>query len=355
MRKHKIAVIPGDGIGVDVINEGLKILETAKELHGGFDFEYTHLPWGCEYYKKTGRMMPEDGLKILKDHEAIYLGAVGFPGVPDHVSLWGLLLPIRKEFDEYINLRPIKLLKGVQGPLRKGPEDIDFVVVRENVEGEYSGVGGLAYHGTASEIALQTNVFTRFGTERVMRYAFELARKRKKKLISATKSNALNYSMVFWDRVFNEVAKDYPDVQTQIMHVDALSGYFILHPERIDVVVASNLFGDILTDLGSAMQGSIGIAPGANINPEKKYPSMFEPVHGSAPDVAGKGIANPIGAIWAASMMLDFLGEPEAARLMFDAMEAVTEEGKYLTADLGGTSSTQEVGAAIRNKMRELV
>ncbi|SHE40377.1 tartrate dehydrogenase/decarboxylase / D-malate dehydrogenase [Caldanaerobius fijiensis DSM 17918] len=357
MNKHRIAVIPGDGIGVDVINEGIKVIDTAKELTGGFDVEYTHLPWSCEYYLKTGRMMPEDGLDILKDHEAIYLGAVGFPGVPDHISLWGLLLPIRKEFDEYINLRPIKLLKGIQSPLRKGPEDIDFVVVRENVEGEYSGAGGIVHQGTPSETAIQTSIFTRVGTERVIRYAFELARKRggKKSLISATKSNALNYSMVFWDRVFNEVAKDYPDVTARLMHVDALAGYFILKPEQIDVVVASNLFGDILTDLGSAMQGSIGIAPSANINPEKKYPSMFEPVHGSAPDIAGKGIANPIGAIWTASMMLDFLGESDAARLVFKAMEAVTEEGTYLTADLGGKATTQQVGEAVRNKMRQLV
>ncbi|KLO24602.1 MULTISPECIES: tartrate dehydrogenase [unclassified Marinitoga] len=353
MKKYKIAVIPGDGVGVEVINEGLKILNTIKEIHGGIDFEFETFPWSCEYYLKTGKMMPEDGMKILSNFEAIYLGAVGFPGVPDHVSLWGLLLPIRKEFNQYINLRPVKLLKGIKGPLRN--EKIDFVVVRENVEGEYSGTGGRVYQGTEDEVAIQTAIFTRKGTERVMKYAFELALKRNKSLISATKSNALNYSMVFWDEVFNKLKNNYPEVETRIMHVDALSGYFLLHPENIDVVVASNLFGDILTDLGSAMQGSIGIAPGANINPEKKYPSMFEPVHGSAPDVAGKGIANPIGAIWTASMMLEHLGESDSAKLIMEAMEKVTEEGKYLTKDIGGNAKTNEVGDAINEKIKELV
>lgn len=354
MNKYKIALIPGDGIGVDEIDEGVKIIKMAGEIHGGFKVEYTHLPWSCKYYKETGKMMPDDGLKILKDHDAIYMGAVGFPGVPDHVSLWGLLLPIRFEFDEYINLRPIKLLKGIKGPLRKNSKDIDFVVVRENTEGEYAGSGGRLYKNSPSEVAIQTSIFTRKGTERVMRYAFELARKRKKDLISVTKSNALNYSMVFWDDVFEEISKEYPDVSAKHMHVDAISGHFILHPEQIDVVVASNLFGDILTDLGAAIQGSIGMAAGGNINPEKKYPSMFEPIGGSAPDLAGKGIANPIGAIWAASMMLDFLGESESAKLIFNAIEAVTEEGKYLTPDIGGNSTTQEVGEAIRNIMRKM-
>ncbi len=354
MNKYKIALIPGDGIGVDEISEGVKVIETAMKIDGGFKAEYTHLPWSCKYYKETGKMMPDDGLKILKDHDAIYMGAVGFPGVPDHVSLWGLLLPIRFEFDEYINLRPIKLLKGIKGPLRKNSEDIDFVVVRENTEGEYAGSGGRLYKGNPSEVAIQTSIFTRKGTERVMRYAFELARKRKKDLISVTKSNALNYSMVFWDDVFEEISKEYSDVKSKHMHVDAISGHFILHPEQIDVVVASNLFGDILTDLGAAIQGSIGMAAGGNINPEKKYPSMFEPIGGSAPDLAGKGIANPIGAIWAASMMLDFLGEKKSAKLIFDAIEAVTEEGKYLTPDIGGNSTTQEVGEAIRNSMKKM-
>ena len=353
MNKYRIALIPGDGIGVDEINEGVKVIETAKELDGGFDVEYTHLPWSCKYYMETGKMMPDDGLKVLSEHDAIYMGAVGFPGVPDHVSLWGLLLPIRFEFDEYVNLRPVKLLKGIKGPLRKKPEEVDFVFVRENVEGEYAGAGGRLHKGTPVEVAIQTSIFTRYETERIMKYAFELAEKRRKKLISVTKSNALNYSMVFWDEVFQRVAKDYPEVDSKHMHVDAIAGHFILHPEQMDVVVASNLFGDILTDLGAAIQGSIGMAAGGNINPEKKYPSMFEPIGGSAPDIAGKGIANPIGAIWAASMMLDFLGEKESASLIFDSIESVTEEGKFLTPDLGGTSTTQEVGEAIRNKMKE--
>ncbi len=355
MNKYKIALIPGDGIGVDEINEGVKVIETAKELDSGFEVEYSHLPWSCKYYTETGKMMPDDGIKILSDHDAIYMGAVGFPGVPDHISLWGLLLPIRFEFDEYVNLRPVKLLKGIQGPLRKKPEDVDFVFVRENVEGEYSGAGGRLYRNSPSEVAIQTSIFTRKGTERIMRYAFELARKRKKNLMSVTKSNALNYSMVFWDEVFKNVSKDYPDVSISHMHIDAVTGHFILHPEQIDVIVGSNLFGDILTDLGATIQGGIGMAAGGNINPEKKHPSMFEPIGGSAPDIAGKGIANPIGAIWAASMMLDFLGEKESAKLVFESIEGVTEEGKYLTPDLGGNSTTQEVGEAIRNKMKEKV
>jgi len=354
MKKYKIAVIPGDGIGIEIIGEGVKVIKAAEEISGGFKVEYTNLPWSCELYKKTGQMMPKDGLKILADHDAIYLGAVGFPGVPDHISLWGLLLPIRFEFDQYINLRPVKLLNGLNGPLKKAPKDLDFVVVRENTEGEYAGAGGRLRKNTPFEVAIQTSIFTHRGTERVMRYAFELARKRRKNLISITKSNALNYSMVFWDDVFEEVLKDYPDVIGKHMHVDAAAANFVLHPEYFDVVVASNLFGDILTDLGAAIQGGIGMAPGGNINPEKKYPSMFEPIGGSAPDIAGKGIANPIGAIWAASMMLDFLGESESAQLIFNAICKIIEEGKYLTPDIGGNSKTQELGEAIRKKMKEM-
>ncbi|MCW1305930.1 MAG: tartrate dehydrogenase [Candidatus Parvarchaeota archaeon] len=354
MKKYKIAVLPGDGIGKEIIGEGVKVIEMASELSNSFKIDYTNLPWSCELYKETKKMMPDDGLKILADHDVIYLGAIGFPGVPDHVSLWGLLLPIRFEFDQYINLRPVKLLNGVTGPLRKTPKDLDFVVIRENTEGEYAGSGGRLYKGTPSEVAIQTAIFTRKGTERVIRYAFDLARKRRKNLTSITKSNALNYSMVFWDEVFEEISKDYPDVNSKHMHVDAAAANFILHPEYFDVVVASNLFGDILTDLGAAIQGGIGMAPGGNINPERKHPSMFEPIGGSAPDIAGKGIANPIGAIWAASMMLDFLGESESAQLIFNAICKVVEEGKYLTPDIGGNSTTQEVGAAIREKMKEM-
>ena len=355
MRKYRIALIPGDGIGVEEIDEGVKVIQTAQELDGGFHVDYTHLPWSCEYYTKTGKMMPDDGIRILSDHDAIYMGAVGFPGVPDHISLWGLLLPIRFEFDEYVNLRPVKLLKGIRGPLRKKAEEVNFVFVRENVEGEYAGAGGRLHKHTPSEVAIQTSIFTRHETQRIMRYAFELARKRNKKLTSVTKSNALNYSMVFWDEVFEDVSKEYTDVFSKHMHVDAIAGHMILHPEELDVVVASNLFGDILTDLGAAIQGSIGMAAGGNINPEKKYPSMFEPIGGSAPDIAGKGIANPIGAIWAASMMLDFLGEKESADLIFKSIESVTEEGKCLTPDIGGTSTTSQVGEAIRNKMLEII
>ncbi len=354
MDKYKVALIPGDGIGKEEISEGTKILQTVQEVDGSFAIEYTNLPWGCEYYLEKGRMMPEDGLKILQDHDVIYMGAVGFPGVPDHVSLWGLLLPIRFEFDEYVNLRPVKLLKGIQGPLRKSSEEIDFVFVRENVEGEYAGAGGRIHRNTPFEVAVQTSIFTRRETERIMKYAFKLAEKRRRNLISVTKSNALNYSMVFWDEVFEEVSNEFQNVNTKRMHVDAMAGQMVLHPEELDVVVASNLFGDILTDLGAAIQGSIGMAAGGNINPEKKYPSMFEPIGGSAPDIAGKGIANPIGAIWAAGMMLDFLGKGKSAQLIFQAVETVTEEGKYLTPDVGGKSKTSEVGDAVKTKILEM-
>src|SRR5438270_4834805 len=286
-------------------------------------------------------MMPADGLAQLRQHDAIYLGAVGYPNVPDHVSLWGLLLPIRQGFDQYANVRPIKLLPGIKGPLRdKGPADVDMLFIRENTEGEYCGHGGRLHEGTPDEVATQTAVFTRKGTERVVRYAFERARERRKTLASATKSNALNYSMVFWDEVVATVGSEYPDIEVTSYLVDALSARMVLKPEMLDVVVASNLFGDILTDLGGALQGSLGLPASANINPEKRYPSMFEPVHGSAPYMAGTDRANPIASVWAGAMMLDHLGQSEAAGLVMAALEKVVLDGKTLTKDLGGTSGT---------------
>ncbi|MHB9032924.1 MAG: tartrate dehydrogenase [Anaerolineae bacterium] len=355
MVTYHIALIPGDGIGIDTIDQAVQTLAVASELHGGLTLSYQHYPWGCDYYLKNGSMMPADGLKILADYEAIFFGAVGYPTVPDHISLWGLLLPIRQQFDQYINLRPVKLLKGISGPLRKGSESIDFVCIRENTEGEYSGVGGRVHRGSTDEVAVQTAVFTRSGVERVLRYAFELARRRPRhELVSATKSNALQYSMVFWDEVFHSLASEYPDIQCRQYHVDALAARFITAPESLDVVVASNLFGDILTDLGGALQGSLGIPPSANINPTKRYPSLFEPVHGSAPDIAGKGIANPIAAIWAGAMMLEHLGQVQTADLVLRAIEQVTASGKILTPDLGGTATTREVGDAIRSALWQL-
>ena len=307
----RVAVLPGDGIGIEVMPHGLQALECAARQTGTFQLTITHYPWGSGYYQQTGRMMPEDALKVLADHDVIYFGAIGLPAViPDHVTLREFLLPIRQGLDQYINYRPTKLLKGIVGPLRdKGPEDIDFVVIRENTEGEYSGAGGRIHKYTADEVAIQTSIFTRHGVERVMRYSFELARARRKKVTSATKSNANQYTMVFWDEVFEQVKAGYPDVETEKWHIDALAARFVTRPESLDVVVASNLFGDILSDLGGALQGSLGLIPSANLNPERKFPSLFEPVHGSAPDIMGKGIANPIAMIWAGALMLDFLGE----------------------------------------------
>jgi tartrate dehydrogenase/decarboxylase/D-malate dehydrogenase len=356
MKRYRIAAIPGDGIGVDTVQEAIETLQTLCEVHGGLDLEFDRYPWSCTYYLAHGEMMPKDALTILADHESILFGAAGFPSVPDHISLWGLLLPIRQGFDQYINLRPVRLLKGIPGPLRdKGPEQIDFVCIRENTEGEYGGVGGRVHRQAASEVAIQTSVFTRVGVERVLRYAFELARRRpRRELVSATKSNALQYSMVFWDEVFAELQKEYPDVSCRQYHVDALAARFVTAPESLDVVVASNLFGDILTDLGGALQGSLGIPPSGNINPENRYPSLFEPVHGSAPDIAGRGIANPIAAIWAAAMMLDHLGHEDAGALILRAIEAVTARGNVLTPDLGGTATTRQVGEAIRAQVRAI-
>lgn len=347
--QYKIAVLPGDGIGQEVMPEGIRALQAVAEKVGGIQFHLDTYPWGSDTYLQTGRMMPKDALSILAGYDAIYFGAIGLPGaVPDHITLWEFILPLRQGFDQYINFRPCRLLPGLKSPLAgKKPEDIDFVVIRENTEGEYSGVGGRAHIHTDREIALQTNVFTRLGTERVMRYSFELARKRKQKVTSATKSNACQYSMVFWDEVFEVLKPDYPDVQTEKWHVDALAARFVTKPESFDVVVASNLFGDILSDLGGAIMGSLGLAPSANINPERKYPSLFEPVHGSAPDIFGKGIANPIAMVWAGSLMMDFLGQSEAAQLLMKGIENTIVQGTVLTPDLGGRATTQEVGQAI--------
>ena len=346
MDKFTVKLIPGDGIGVDVIREAVRLLNALAEKHGGLKFDFQELEWSCEYYLKTGRMMPEDGLKILADCDSILLGAVGFPGVPDHVSLRELLLPIRVGFDQYVNLRPVKLLKGLSSPIKN--EDIDFVVIRENSEGEYCGKGSIVNENTPEETVHQDSIFTRKGTERIIRYAYEYAKNHQlNKVMSATKSNALNYSMVFWDKVFHEVAEDYKNMESSQMHIDALAGYFIMHPDRLQVVVASNLFGDILTDLGSAMLGSIGISPSANLNPEGKYPSMFEPIHGSAPDIAGKGIANPVGTFWAAAMMLDHFKLYDASQRLMNAVTDVLAAGVVRTPDIGGKSTTTEVTDAV--------
>ncbi len=345
---HRIAVIPGDGIGTEVVPEGIRVLEAAGRRFG-FDLAWTPFDWSCERYTKTGRMMPEDGLEQLQPFEAIFLGAVGFPGVPDHVSLWGLLIPLRRTFRQYVNRRPVRLLRGVRSPLAgRTPEDIDMVIIRENNEGEYSEIGGRLYRGTLQEMALQQSVFTRTGVDRILRYAFELAMTRPARHVtSATKSNGIIHTMPYWDERFAAMAREYPQIKTDQYHIDILTAHFVQHPDWFDVVVASNLFGDILSDLGPAIAGSIGIAPGANINPEKEYPSMFEPVHGSAPDIAGRGIANPIAQIWTGAMMLEHLGHPEAARAIVAAIETVVAEGKVVTRDLGGKASTTEVGRAI--------
>lgn len=349
MKKFKLAVIPGDGIGNEVVPEGLRVLEAVGAQFGiGFDLQ--HFGWNCETYKTTGRMMPEDGLARLRDHDAIFLGAIGFPGVPDHISLWGLLIPIRREFDQYVNLRPVRLLPGIEPPVRnRKPGDIDFWVVRENTEGEYSQIGGRLHGGTERELVVQEAVFTRHGTDRIIRYAFELARQTgRNHVTSATKSNGIFYSMPFWDERFALISKEYPQVRTDQYHIDILCARFVMTPERFNVVVASNLFGDILSDLGPGVTGTIAVAPSANINPERKFPSMFEPVHGSAPDIAGQGIANPIGQIWSAAMMLDHLGEPEAGKAIVRAIETVlTSPSAPLTPDMGGKASTVDLGTAI--------
>ena len=348
MKTYKIAVIPGDGVGPEVLAEGVKVLKKVAELDGNFQFEFAYFPWGCEYYSKHGKMMDDDGMERLKEFDAIYLGAVGYPGVPDHISLWDLLLRIRKGFDQYVNLRPIQLLEGAPCPLKDIRRDqIDMLVIRENSEGEYAGAGDWLFKGKPEEVVLQTGVFSRKGTERIIRYAYELAQRTGKTLTSISKGNALNYSMVFWDQVFVEVGKEYPDVMTSSYLVDAASMFFIKDPQRFQIIVTSNLFGDILTDLGAAISGGLGLAAGANINPERQYPSMFEPIHGSAPDIAGKSIANPLASIWSVSQMFDFFGLEGWGKTVLNAIEHVMVQGKCLTVDMGGTARTEEVGDAV--------
>ncbi len=348
MSKYKIAVIPGDGIGKEVVPEGIRVMEAVGHKHD-LSFVWDEFDWSCEVYAKTGQMMPDDGLNQIRHHDAIFLGAVGFPGVLDHVSLWGLLIPIRREFQQYVNLRPVRLFEGVPCPLvGRKPGDIDFYVVRENNEGEYSDVGGRLYAGTDEEMVSQLNVFTRKGTDRIIKFAFELAKTRSAKHVtSATKSNGIKHTMPYWDERFAEVAKGYPDIKTDQFHIDILTAHFVRNPDWFDVVVGSNLFGDILSDLGPAATGTIAIAPGANINPEKDFPSMFEPVHGSAPDIAGKNIANPIGQIWSGAMMLEHLGHKAAADQIVKAIEVVLKDATAMTPDMGGKASTQELGQAI--------
>ena len=347
-KTYRIAAIPGDGIGREVVPEGMRVLEAAGR-HFGFALDWREFDWSCERYVKTGSMMPADGLEQLRAHDAIFLGAVGFPGVPDHVSLWGLLIPIRRGFKQYVNLRPIRLLAGVDTPLKdRKPGEIDFYVVRENNEGEYSEIGGRLYVGTDLEMAMQQTVFTKRGCDRIMRFAFDLAMKRRRHVTSATKSNGIIHTMPYWDERFAAIAKEYPAVKTDQYHIDILTAHFVRHPDWFDVVVGSNLFGDILSDLGPAVVGSIGIAPSANINPERELPSMFEPVHGSAPDIYGKGIANPIGQIWSGAMMLTHLGEAAAGEAIEAAIARVLADPEApKTPDLGGKARTRELGDAI--------
>jgi len=344
---HRIAVVPGDGIGVEVVPAAIEVLEAAGRAHG-FSLELTEHPWGCDHYVETGRMMPEDALETMRAADAIFLGAVGRPDVPDHLSLWGLLIPIRRTFRQYINLRPVRLWPGIPSPLRDvGPEQVDMVIVRENNEGEYSEIGGRLYRDTDEELAVQESMFTRRGVDRVMAFSFELAAARSGRLCSATKSNGIIHTMPFWDERFAVFAERHPDLRTEQVLIDALAAMVVLDPGRFDVIVASNLFGDILSDLAAAVAGSIGIAPSANLNPEREHPSMFEPVHGSAPDIAGQGIANPLGAIWSGAQMLEHLGHPEAAAAVLDGIEQSLAGGGPRTPDLGGTATTAEVAAEL--------
>ncbi len=349
----RIALIAGDGIGKEVVPEGVRVLNAAaKKFDIGLDFETFDFA-SCDYYEKHGQMLPDDWKTEIGGHDAIYFGAVGMPDrVPDHISLWGSLIRFRREFDQYVNLRPCKLMPGVPSPLAgRKPGEIDFFVVRENTEGEYSSVGGIMFPDTEREIAMQETVMTRIGVDRIVRYAFELARKRGKHLTSATKSNGISITMPYWDKRVETIAKDYADVRWDKYHIDILTAHFVLNPDRFDVVVASNLFGDILSDLGPACTGTIGIAPSGNINPERRFPSLFEPVHGSAPDIAGKGIANPIGQIWAGAMMLDHLGRPDAAAAIVAAIERVLTEKSLRTRDLGGTADTIACGKAVADAL----
>lgn len=346
-RNYDIAVIAGDGIGKEVVPEGQRVVEAAARRFG-FTVDWKDYDWNCDYYARHGRMMPEDGVDQVRGADAIFLGAVGWPTVPDHISTWDLILRLRRELNLYVALRPARLLKGITSPLAgRDAKDIDFVIVRENSEGEYSSAGGILYQGTPEELVIQESVFSRRATDRILRYAFELARTRRNKVSLATKSNGIKIAMPYWDERFAAISADYPDVAANKFHIDILTAHFVNHPDWFDVVVGSNLFGDILSDLGPAVAGSIGIAPSGNIDPTRANPSMFEPVHGSAPDIAGQGIANPIGQIWAGAMMLEHLGELEAARAIEAAIETVLSQGGPRTRDLGGSAGTIEAGKAI--------
>lgn len=348
MRTHRIAVIAGDGIGQETIPAGIEVLSVTAGRHG-FACEYTELPWSCDYYLKHGRMLPDDWVDTVREFDAIYLGAIGAPSVPDHISAQQLLLPMRKRLRQWVNVRPMRLLPGISSPLAgRGPGDIDMICIRENSEGEYCGIGGRVHKGTSTELATQTGVFTRTGIERCARYAFEVARSRpRRRLASTTKSNALQHTMVFWDEVVEEVSKDYADVTYTKYYVDALAARMVTHPQTVDTILASNLFGDILTDIGSAISGSLGVGPGANVNPDRTMPSMFEPIHGSAPDIAGKGIANPIATIWAGAMMLEHLGESAAHDTVLAGIQQVIAAKAVRTPDLGGKATTAEMTAAV--------
>jgi tartrate dehydrogenase/decarboxylase/D-malate dehydrogenase len=352
MKEHKIAVIPGDGIGREVIPEGVRVLEAVGAKHG-LRFKWQEFPWSCDWYKAHGRMCPDDAADILRKFDAVYFGAVGNPAlVPDHIAVWGLLINFRRWFDLYVNLRPVRLFEGMPCPLAgRKPGDIDYFVIRENTEGEYGNVGGRIFENTPNEMAMQQAIFSRRGTDRIMKYAFELARTRKKHLTSATKSNGISITMPYWDERFAEMGKQYPDVKTDQYHVDGLTIQMVLNPDRFDVIVASNLFGDILSDLGPATAGTIGIAASGNINPERTAPSIFEPVHGSAPDIAGRKIANPLATIWSGALMLEHLGHPEAAADILRAIERVIVEGPH-TPDMKGKASTADVGAAVAEAIR---
>ncbi|MFF0145262.1 tartrate dehydrogenase/decarboxylase/D-malate dehydrogenase [Amycolatopsis sulphurea] len=349
---YRIASIPGDGIGTDVTIEARKVLDTAAAKYG-FSLSWQEFDWSCERYAKSGSMMPDDGVEQLSEFDGILLGAVGFPGVPDHVSLWGLLIPLRRAFQQYVNLRPVRLLPGTTSALAgRTADELEMVIVRENSEGEYSAIGGRHNAGRPDEFVLQESVFTRVGVERIIRYAFELARTRSGHVTSATKSNGLIHSMPYWDEIFAEVAARYPDVPAQQCHVDALAARMVQAPDRIDVVVASNLFGDVLSDLAAAVTGGLGMAPSGNINPSGEFPSMFEAVHGSAPDIAGQGIANPVAQILAAAMLLEHLGETVAAQAIRTSVDEVLTAGSARTPDLGGTATTTALGTAVAETLR---
>ena len=352
MKEHRIAVIPGDGIGREVIPEGVRVLEAVGARHG-IAFQWKEYDWSCDWYKKHGKMRPDDAPDILRKFDAIYFGAVGNPAlVPDHIAVWGLLIDFRRLFDLYVNLRPVRLFEGMPCPLAgRKPGDIDYVVIRENTEGEYGNVGGRVYEGTDREIVMQQAVFSRKGTDRILKYAFELARTRKKHVTSATKSNGISITMPYWDERFAAMAKSYPEVRTDQYHIDGLTIQMVLNPDRFDVIVASNLFGDIISDLGPATAGTIGIAASGNINPERTAPSIFEPVHGSAPDIAGRRIANPLATIWSGALMLEHLGHRQAAADIVRAIEQVIIDGPH-TPDMKGKSSTADVGAAVAEAVR---